>query len=75
MHTTYAALDIMSITNGGSGGILAIISSLAAIDYVPHTPVYTATKYAIIGLTRSFGVKLLFIMNFTVLHISILHLG
>ncbi|KAF5305619.1 hypothetical protein FQR65_LT07700 [Abscondita terminalis] len=39
----------------GNEGVIVNISSVAGSDPAPILPVYSATKYAVIGLTRSFG--------------------
>lgn len=36
-------------------GVIVNISSTLGFEFTPVLPVYTATKHAIIGLTKSFG--------------------
>ncbi|XP_062905550.1 15-hydroxyprostaglandin dehydrogenase [NAD(+)] [Mobula hypostoma] len=50
---TYLALDYMNKQNGGKGGIIVNIASLAGIYPAPHGPVYTATKHGVVGFTRA----------------------
>ncbi|KAF5299862.1 hypothetical protein FQA39_LY11399 [Lamprigera yunnana] len=42
----------------GSEGVIVNVSSSAGVDPTEIMPLYTATKYAVIGLTRSFGTEL-----------------
>lgn len=51
----------MSIEKGGKGGIIANVASVYGLDPCFAHPIYNATKFAIIGLTRSFGVSAPFI--------------
>lgn len=50
---TYLGLDYMSKQNGGEGGIIINMSSLAGLMPVAQQPVYCASKHGIIGFTRS----------------------
>lgn len=50
---TYLGLDYMSKQNGGEGGIIVNMSSLAGLMPVAQQPVYCASKHGIIGFTRS----------------------
>lgn len=50
---TYLGLDYMSKQNGGEGGIIINISSIAGLMPVAQQPVYCASKHGIIGFTRS----------------------
>lgn len=50
---TYLGLDYMSKQNGGEGGIIINISSLAGLVPVPQQPVYCASKHGVVGFTRS----------------------
>jgi 15-hydroxyprostaglandin dehydrogenase (NAD) len=47
----------MGKDKGGKGGVVVNISSIAGLGPFASCPVYTATKHAVIGLTRSFGVS------------------
>ncbi|KAK2504954.1 hypothetical protein MC885_008145 [Smutsia gigantea] len=50
---TYLGLDYMSKQNGGEGGVIINMSSLAGLMPVAQQPVYCASKHGIIGFTRS----------------------
>lgn len=50
---TYLALEHMSKEYGKEGGSVINVSSMAAFVHSPHQPVYTATKYGVIGFTRA----------------------
>lgn len=50
---TYLGLDYMSKQNGGEGGVIINMSSLAGLMPVAQQPVYSASKHGIIGFTRS----------------------
>ncbi|XP_038661701.1 15-hydroxyprostaglandin dehydrogenase [NAD(+)]-like isoform X2 [Scyliorhinus canicula] len=50
---TYIALDYMSRENGGKGGVIVNMSSLAGLFPAAHGPVYTATKHGVVGFTRA----------------------
>ncbi|XP_060102501.1 15-hydroxyprostaglandin dehydrogenase [NAD(+)] [Heteronotia binoei] len=50
---TYIGLDYMKTENGGNGGAIVNMSSLAGLIPVPSQPVYCASKHAVIGFTRS----------------------
>uniref|UniRef100_A0A6P8QRV8 15-hydroxyprostaglandin dehydrogenase [NAD(+)] n=1 Tax=Geotrypetes seraphini TaxID=260995 RepID=A0A6P8QRV8_GEOSA len=50
---TYLALKHMRKDEGGEGGLIVNMSSLAGLMPAAHQPVYTATKSGIIGFTRA----------------------
>ncbi|XP_062991376.1 15-hydroxyprostaglandin dehydrogenase [NAD(+)] isoform X2 [Elgaria multicarinata webbii] len=50
---TYLGLDYMKTENGGTGGAIVNISSLAGLMPAAHQPVYSASKHGVIGFTRS----------------------
>ncbi|XP_028646987.1 15-hydroxyprostaglandin dehydrogenase [NAD(+)] [Erpetoichthys calabaricus] len=50
---TYLALEHMSRENGKDGGVIINVSSMAAFMHSPHMPVYTATKYGVLGFTKA----------------------
>ncbi|XP_046751401.1 uncharacterized protein LOC124414497 [Diprion similis] len=52
---TLLGLKYMGIDNGGKGGTIVNVSSIAGVIPLLIFPVYCATKHAVIGLTRSFG--------------------
>jgi 15-hydroxyprostaglandin dehydrogenase (NAD) len=47
----------MGKDKGGKGGVVVNISSIAGLAPFAFSPIYVATKHAVIGLTRSFGVS------------------
>ena len=51
------AIDHMKLSNGGKGGIILNVSSLAGILPVMFVPVYSATKSGIISFTRSWSMN------------------
>lgn len=61
---TLLALQFMGKDKGGSGGVVVNIGSAASVRPQISTPVYTATKHAVLGLSRSCGV------GTTLFHIS-----
>ncbi|XP_013770164.1 15-hydroxyprostaglandin dehydrogenase [NAD(+)]-like isoform X2 [Pundamilia nyererei] len=50
---TYLALEHMRKTNGGGGGVIVNIASMAGLGPLLTCPVYTATKHGVIGFTRA----------------------
>ncbi|XP_062867149.1 15-hydroxyprostaglandin dehydrogenase [NAD(+)] isoform X3 [Trichomycterus rosablanca] len=50
---TYLALDHMKKQNGGGGGVIINIASLAGLGPLPSAPIYTATKHGVVGFTRA----------------------
>ncbi|KAG8453814.1 hypothetical protein GDO86_000443 [Hymenochirus boettgeri] len=50
---TYIGLEHMSKKNGGQGGVIINISSLAGLTPAAYQPVYSASKHGVIGFTRS----------------------
>ncbi|XP_067004659.1 15-hydroxyprostaglandin dehydrogenase [NAD(+)] [Anabrus simplex] len=52
---TLLALKYMGKDNGGEGGIIINIASLASIDFYPTSPIYCATKHAVLALSKCFG--------------------
>lgn len=47
----------MSVTGNGRGGIIANISSVAGIAYSNALPVYCATKFGVVGFSKSVAVS------------------
>ncbi|XP_042324733.1 15-hydroxyprostaglandin dehydrogenase [NAD(+)] isoform X3 [Sceloporus undulatus] len=43
----------MKTENGGTGGAIVNIASLAGLMPAPHQPVYSASKHGVVGFTRS----------------------
>jgi 15-hydroxyprostaglandin dehydrogenase (NAD) len=54
---TLLGLQYMGKDEGGKGGVVVNISSIVALAPFAGSPIYVATKHAVIGLTRSFGVS------------------
>lgn len=52
---TQLGLEYLRRDNGGNGGVILNMASLAGIFPVNYTPVYCATKHAVIGYTRSWA--------------------
>ncbi|ELU00728.1 hypothetical protein CAPTEDRAFT_202125 [Capitella teleta] len=49
------AIEQFGKHNGGAGGCVILIGSVAGMSAAPHWPVYSASKHGVIGLTRGFG--------------------
>lgn len=48
----------MNLKNGGRGGLIINVSSVAGIDCVQFSsPVYNATKHGVVAFTRTMGVS------------------
>jgi 15-hydroxyprostaglandin dehydrogenase (NAD) len=60
---TLLGLQYMGKDEGGNGGVVVNISSIAGLAPFAGSPVYVATKHAVIGLTRSFGVSTVGILH------------
>jgi 15-hydroxyprostaglandin dehydrogenase (NAD) len=54
---TLLGLQYMGKDEGGNGGVVVNIASVVGLAPFAGSPVYSATKHAIVGLTRSFGVS------------------
>jgi NAD(P)-dependent dehydrogenase (short-subunit alcohol dehydrogenase family) len=54
---TLLGLQYMGKDKGGKGGVVVNIASIVGMAPLAGSPVYVATKHAVIGLTRSFGVS------------------
>ncbi|KAK6645466.1 hypothetical protein RUM43_001743 [Polyplax serrata] len=52
---TLLAMQLMGRNKGGRGGVLVNVGSNCSIKPYTSVPIYSATKHAIIGLTRAFG--------------------
>ncbi|XP_072302121.1 15-hydroxyprostaglandin dehydrogenase [NAD(+)]-like [Eucyclogobius newberryi] len=53
IRVSYVALDHMNKLSGGRGGVIVNTASVAGLGPLPSCPVYTATKYGVIGFTRA----------------------
>ncbi|XP_015905963.3 15-hydroxyprostaglandin dehydrogenase [NAD(+)] [Parasteatoda tepidariorum] len=51
------AFQYMGVDNGGKGGSVVNTASVAGLVEVPISPVYCATKHAVVGLTKSYGAE------------------
>jgi NAD(P)-dependent dehydrogenase (short-subunit alcohol dehydrogenase family) len=65
---TLLGLQYMGKDKGGKGGVVVNIASILGLAPLSGSPVYVATKHAVIGLTRSFGVSTAYngVLNFFV---------
>jgi 15-hydroxyprostaglandin dehydrogenase (NAD) len=54
---TLLGLQYMGKDEGGKGGVVLNMASIAGLGPFAYSPVYVATKHAVIGFTRSFGVS------------------
>lgn len=53
IRCTLAAMEHMGKHNGGSGGTILNISSIVGLCAVASAPIYTASKHAVLGFSRS----------------------
>ncbi|XP_055082526.1 15-hydroxyprostaglandin dehydrogenase [NAD(+)]-like [Periophthalmus magnuspinnatus] len=53
IRVAYLAQEHMSKLRKGHGGVIINTASVAGLSLLPGCPVYTATKYGVIGFTRS----------------------
>ncbi|XP_021000823.3 uncharacterized protein [Parasteatoda tepidariorum] len=51
------AFQYMGVDNGGKGGSVVNTASVAGLMEMPISPVYCATKHAVVGLTKSYGAE------------------
>lgn len=49
------AVQQMGKDTGGKGGVIINVSSVAGLQALPNYPIYSATKHAIVGFSRSFS--------------------
>lgn len=56
---TLLALRFMGKDRGGRGGVVVNMGSNVSLRPYVSIPIYTATKHAIVGFTRSYGVSFL----------------
>jgi len=54
---TLLGFQYMGKDEGGKGGVVVNTASIAGLRPTATLPVYVATKHAVIGLSRSFGVS------------------
>jgi len=56
IRTNYAAIPYMSRENGGRGGLIVNIASVTGVDCSQFsTPIYNASKHAVVAFTRTLG--------------------
>ncbi|GFR13663.1 15-hydroxyprostaglandin dehydrogenase, partial [Trichonephila clavata] len=55
IHGTLLAFEYMDISKGGQGGHIINTASITGLGPLYIAPVYSATKHAIVGYTRSLG--------------------
>ncbi|KAM9348667.1 15-hydroxyprostaglandin dehydrogenase [NAD(+)]-like [Symphorus nematophorus] len=53
IRVAYLALEHMSKSKGGRGGVIVNTASMAGLGPLLSCPVYTATKHGVIGFTRA----------------------
>ncbi|XP_031617759.1 alcohol dehydrogenase 1-like isoform X2 [Contarinia nasturtii] len=53
MYGTLTAIEHMSVSKGGRGGMIVNVSSIAGLDPFFCLPAYCASKFGIIGFTRA----------------------
>uniref|UniRef100_A0A1I8MVK8 Alcohol dehydrogenase n=1 Tax=Musca domestica TaxID=7370 RepID=A0A1I8MVK8_MUSDO len=53
IHSNFIALSYMSKANGGHGGLIVNIASVAGLEPMAFTAVYSATKSGVISFTKS----------------------
>lgn len=52
MYSCTEALKYMGINNGGKGGVLINIASIAGLIAFSQSPIYSTSKHAIVGFSR-----------------------
>ncbi|XP_060082748.1 15-hydroxyprostaglandin dehydrogenase [NAD(+)]-like [Ylistrum balloti] len=52
---TLMGMEAMKTANGGSGGIIVNVASMAGLIPVAHVPAYSATKYGVVAYTKSWA--------------------
>ncbi|XP_078000258.1 15-hydroxyprostaglandin dehydrogenase [NAD(+)]-like [Glandiceps talaboti] len=63
IRSTYLAVEYMGIKHGGDGGVVINTASTLAFTSSATIPVYTATKYAIVGFVRSVSKEQMVVEN------------
>lgn len=61
---TLLALRFMGKDRGGRGGVVVNMGSNVSLRPYVSLPIYTATKHAILGFTRSYGVSMFLFTDF-----------
>lgn len=62
IHSTYAAIDFMSKSNGDRGGVILNVASVAGLKSMYGAPSYSASKHGVVGFTKAFAVSYAFSM-------------
>lgn len=57
-------MQLMGKDKGGRGGTVVVTASTMGYKPCPSMPIYTATKHALIGFIRSFGVSSIINSNY-----------
>lgn len=57
LNSTQAAVEFMGKPNGGKGGIVMNVGSVCGLDIIGGLQSYTASKFGVVGLTRSYAVS------------------
>lgn len=60
VSTAMLAVQYMSRDTGGNGGTLVNVGQHVDIRNTAQLPVYSATKHAVIGLSQSLSVNILY---------------
>lgn len=63
INSTLLAVEHMRKDKGGSGGQIINIGSIASYTPTIRTPIYTASKYAVLGFTKSLAVRYTSLFN------------
>lgn len=72
INTAMLAIKYMSKDAGGQGGVLVNVSQHMDIRNTAQLPIYTATKHAVIGLSESLSVIILYKKLSTIISVSIM---
>lgn len=60
INTSLIAMNAMSVSNGGRGGIILNVASIAGLTVLQYCPIYNASKHGVVGFTRSMAGRLIF---------------
>uniref|UniRef100_A0AAG5D6Y1 Alcohol dehydrogenase n=1 Tax=Anopheles atroparvus TaxID=41427 RepID=A0AAG5D6Y1_ANOAO len=60
INASLFTLDLMSKAKGGNGGVILNVASIAGLEPIPFLPIYCASKFGLVGFTRSLGVPPIF---------------
>ncbi|XP_055301015.1 alcohol dehydrogenase-related 31 kDa protein-like isoform X2 [Sitodiplosis mosellana] len=59
IYSTLIGIDQMSVKNGGHGGMIVNVASVAGLDPFHRCPVYSSSKSGVVAFTRSLSDKIL----------------